>query len=342
LAQNAGKQSLAVDLKTQKGREIFLKLVSKSDVVLENFRPGVMKKLGLGYKTISAHKPDLIYCAISGYGQDGPDAKKPAYDQIIQGKSGLMDVTGTKESGPLRCGVPVADTVGGLQAAMSITAALYHRKNTGKGHFIDISLLDSLLPMMGWVASNYLITGIKPLRMGNENATNAPSGVFKTGSGLLNIAANTQSQWQKLCQILELKELLSDIRFAHRESRMENREALTAILETRLKKKSAIEWEEILSEKGVPSGEVLSFAQALSQPQVKERHMLSTIHSQAIGALNIFGLAAKFDHSSQRFPSDLSPPPFLGEHTRNILKELEYSSIEIDQLAQRGIIFCGP
>jgi formyl-CoA transferase len=341
LAQNAGKQSLAVNLKSAKGREIFYRLVSRSDVVLENFRPGVMKRLGLDYKSLSSHKPDLVYCAISGYGQDGPDAKKPAYDQIIQGKSGLMDVTGTNESGPLRCGIPIADTVGGLQAALAILAALYHRKNTGQGHFIDLSLLDAIMPMMGWVASNYFSTGIEPERMGNNNATAAPSGVFETNSGLLNIAANTETQWQKLCQILNITDLLEDSRFNNREIRIKNRAALTAILELRLKEKSAEQWEQIFNAQGIPCGKVLSFNDAFNQPQVKARNITVALTSRALGVLRVFGLAAKYDDTSQRVPTDLSPPPFLGEHTREILMELNYSTDQIEQMVCNGIVFCG-
>lgn len=340
LAQNSGKQSLALNLKTSEGQAIFCKLVAQSDVVIENFRPGVMARLGLDYEALLKHRPDLIYCAISGFGQDGPDAKKPAFDQIIQGKSGLMDATGTNDSGPLRCGIPIADTVGGLQAALAILAALYHRKNTGQGHFVDIALLDALLPMMGWVASNFMVAGRPPERMGNENMTAAPSGVFKTRSGLLNIAANTERQWRNLCHALNVTELIKDGRFKNREERKKNRKVLTTLLETHLKARSAVEWEEILSNESIPCGQVLTFSQALNQPQVKARRLLSTIHSQALGALDIFGLPAKFDHASQRIPADLSPPPFLGEHTRRILTELDYSSDQIDRLAHRDIILC--
>lgn len=341
LAQNAGKQSLALDLKTSCGRNIFLNLVDRSDVVLENFRPGVMDRLGLSYKTLALRKPDLVYCAISGYGQDGPDAKKPAFDQIIQGKSGLMDVTGTKNSGPLRCGIPIADTVGGLYAVLAILAALYHRKNTGQGRFIDISLLDTIMPMMGWVASNYFSAGISPDRVGNENATTAPSGTFKTGSGLLNIAANTETQWQNLCNALELPELIKDERFVTRQARRKNRKKLTALLQSRLETNSANQWEEILNAKGVPCGQVLSFLQALNQDQFKDRNLVTRIQTQALGVLQVFGLAAKFDGNDQRAPADLSPPPYLGQHSRKILLELNYPAKKIDRLEQKGIIFCG-
>lgn len=340
LAQNAGKQSLAVDLKEIKGKEIFHKLVSRSDVVLENFRAGVMARLGLDYETLRSHKPDLIYCAISGYGQDGPDAEKPVFDQIIQGKCGLMDVTGTKDSGPLRCGIPIADMAGGLQAALAILAALYHRLNSGNGHFIDISLQDATLPMAGWVASNFLLAGLTPERMGNENSTTAPSGTFNTRSGLLNIAANTERQWQNLCHALKVPELLEDHRFTGRVNRRKHREELTELLTIRLKTKSAVQWEGVLGRLGIPCGQVLTFSQALNQPQVKARNLVGEIDSQILGTLKIFGLSADFDRTSQRFPSDLAPPPFLGEHSHIILKELGYTEDQIERLVRNKVVAC--
>ncbi len=191
LAQNAGKKSLTINLKSQKGKEIFLKLVKVSDIVVENFRPGVMKRLGLEYDSLKKVNSKLIYCSISGFGQTGPMSKRPAYDQIIQGLSGLMSITGRDGDGPLRVGSPLADTVGGLTAAMAISAALNKRP---RGQAIDVAMLDSLLTTMGWVVSNYLIGGVIPTQQGNENMTSAPSGTFQTGDGLLNISANEEKQ----------------------------------------------------------------------------------------------------------------------------------------------------
>jgi len=339
IAQNSGKESITIDLKTDRGKEIFRRLVRISDVVVENFRPDVMERLGLGYGTLVKIKPDLIYCAISGFGQDGPDALKPAYDQIIQGKSGLMAVTGTTETGPLRCGIPIADTVGGLNAALAIVAALYQRRMSGKGCFIDISLLDSLLPMMGWVASNYLLAGVQPERMGNENFTAAPSGAFETQDGTLNISANKQEQWLELCRILDLEELTSDPRFAERDERKKNRDALREILNEKLSTRPASEWEKILSQNGIPSGEIFSLEEALSQPQVEHRELLKRIEDRNLGTITVFGLPIKFDYDSDMMFA-LSPPPRLGEHTEKILPELGYSPAEISKLEQDGVIGC--
>ncbi len=176
--------------------------------MVENFRPGVMERLGLGYDSLKAVKSDLVYCAISGFGQDGPLHDNPAYDQIIQGLAGVMSVTGDKDSAPLRVGYPVADTMGGITAAFAVTAALLHRERTGKGEFIDVSMLESTLVAMGWAVSNWLIAGVRPEPMGNENMTASPSGTFRTGAGLLNIAANKQEQFETLCRLIGRDELI--------------------------------------------------------------------------------------------------------------------------------------
>ncbi|HON00711.1 MAG TPA: CoA transferase, partial [Acidobacteriota bacterium] len=190
LAQNANKKSVTINLKDERGKDIFRRLVPTADVLVENFRPGVMNRLGLGYESLKELNPRLIYCAISGFGQTGPDADRPAYDQIIQGLSGVMAVNGDERLNPLRCGFPVCDTVGGLNAAFAVTAALFHRERTGEGQFIDVALLDSVMPLLGWVAANWLLAGQPPVLLGNDNFTAAPSGTFATQDGHINIAAN--------------------------------------------------------------------------------------------------------------------------------------------------------
>src|ERR1700682_4014062 len=228
LAQNAGKRSITLNLKSPKGREAFARLVATSDVVVENFRPGVMDRLGLGYGALQAAKNDIIYCAISGFGQDGPLKFNPAYDQIIQGLCGVMSVTGDAQSAPLRVGYPVADTMGGITAAFAIAAALFRRERSGEGEFIDVSMLEDSLVAMGWVVSNWLIAGVRPQPLGNENMTASPSGTFRTGDGLLNIAANQQQQFETLCGLIGRKELAADPRFAGREERKRHRAELSS------------------------------------------------------------------------------------------------------------------
>ncbi len=335
LAQNANKKSIGINLKMPEGKEIFKKLVKNADVVLENFRPDVMDKLGLGYEVLREIKEDIIYCGISGFGRNGPLAKNPAYDQIIQGKSGLMDITGTPESGPLRVGAPITDTVGGLTAVMAILGALYFRSTTGKGQMIDVALLDSILPMMGWVLSNYLIAGQKPVRMGNENFTAAPSGAFQAKDGLLNISANKDEQWQELCRILDLEELVTDPRFAERDTRKKNRHELSKILNERLKEKTAEEWEAILNARGIPSGTVNTLEKALHQPQILHRGLLKKIRDEDLGDITVCGLAPKFSAISQE---PLNAPPTLGEHTDEIMRNLGYGDETIRDYKRKGVI----
>ena len=238
LAQNANKRSLTLNLKAPEGKEIFRKLVKTADVVVENFRPDVMTRLGLGYPALAEINPRLVYCGISGFGQTGPDAEKPAYDQIIQGLSGAMDVNGDERLHPLRAGFPVCDTVGGLNAAFAILAALYHRERTGEGQMIDVALLDSIMPLMGWVAANLLIGGQAPIPMGNDNFTAAPSGTFKTQDGHVNIAANKQEQWEAMADVIGAPELKEDPRFKERDERKRNRRALTPLVEEKLREEA--------------------------------------------------------------------------------------------------------
>ena len=236
LAQNSGKRSLTLDLKSVAGKEIFERLVRSSDVLLENFRPGVLERLGFGWETLRALNPGLVYCAVSGFGQTGPMRGRPAYDQIIQGLSGIMSVTGTAETAPTRTGFPIADTLGGYAAAFAISAALVKRSRSGDGSYLDVSMLETAIAAMGWVVSDYLIAGREPRAMGNENATSAPSGTFDTASGSLNIAANKQEQYEELCTALGRPDLLEDPRFTTRESRKQHRADLKTELEKTLKR----------------------------------------------------------------------------------------------------------
>jgi CoA:oxalate CoA-transferase len=337
LAQNAGKRSLTINLKSSPGREVFHRLVATADVVVENFRPGVMDRLSLGYEALRKAKANLIYCAISGFGKDGPLKDNPAYDQIVQGLSGVMSVTGDKQSAPLRVGFPVADTIGGLTAAFAIAAALFRRTVSGQGEFIDVSMLEATLVTMGWAVSNWLIAGIRPEPMGNENMTASPSGTFKTGAGLLNVAANKQEQFETLCELIGRKELATDPRYADREDRKKRRHELKADLESALTGKSAKEWSLLFNQHGVPAGEVLSIPEVLEHPQLIERGLIKRFQAAPGTDREIAVVRAGFRLASGD-PAPASAPPLLGADTETILQELGYDSDSIKTLKKDGVV----
>jgi len=335
LAQNANKKSVTLNLKAPEGKEIFKRLVTTADVIVENFRPDVMSRLGLSYDVLTKINPRIVYCAISGFGQTGPDALKPAYDQIIQGLSGEMAINGDERLNPLRAGFPVCDTVGGLNAAFAIMAALYHRERSGEGEFIDVALLDSIMPLMGWVAANLLIGGQQPVMMGNDNFTAAPSGTFKTKDGYINIAANKQEQWEAVADVLGVPELKTDPRFQERDTRKKNRKELTPLLEARLAQRETEYWVEILNKNDVPSGAILSLEGALAQEQVQHRQAISAVHAEGIGDIKLFNLTAKFRSACG---SVETAPPRLSQHTEEILSAAGYSAEEIKGFRDKKII----
>jgi CoA:oxalate CoA-transferase len=335
LAQNANKKSMTLNLKAPEGKEIFKKLVSTADVVVENFRPDVMKRLGLSYEVLSQINPRLVYCGISGFGQSGPDALKPAYDQIIQGLSGEMAINGDERLNPLRAGFPVCDTVGGLNAAFAIMGALYFREKTGEGQFIDVALLDSIMPLMGWVVANLMIGGQQPVMMGNDNFTAAPSGTFKTRDGFINIAANKQEQWEAVADVLGVPELKTDPRFQERDTRKKNRKELTPLLEAKLAEKATTSWVEELNKNDVPSGAILTLEGAMSQEQVEHRNTFGTTSVEGIGELKLFNLTAKFSKTPGAVDS---PPPTLGQHSKEILLGVGFSEEEIKKFKDSKII----
>ncbi len=337
IAQNAGKKSLALDLKKQAGCEALLRLVETADVLIENFRPGVMDRLGLSYDVLSARNPGLVYCAISGFGQDGPMKSAPAYDQIVQGLSGVMSITGDADSAPLRVGYPICDTIGGLTAAFAVTSALIGRAQHGRGQFIDVSMLDATLVTMGWVVSNFLIAGREPHPLGNENFTAAPSGTFATGDGPLNIAANRQEQFVALTELIGRSELAQDPRFAEREARKRNRKELKEEIEQALAARSAQEWERLLAAHGVPAGRVLSVPEALAHPQVRQRELLAHFDS-AVGVDRPFDVVRSGFKMSEGNPDVTLPPPQLGEHSEEILGSIGYSVDEIAAMRAQAVI----
>jgi formyl-CoA transferase len=331
LAQNAGKASVTLDLKAPKGKALLKRLVKTTDVLVENFRPGVMDRLELGYEALRNSNANLIYCAISGFGQTGPRREDPAYDQIVQGVSGVMSITGTPETAPNRVGYPLADTVGGMTAAFAISAALNAKP---RGAFLDIAMTEAVISTMGWVVSNHLIGGVTPAAQGNENPTSAPSGTFSTADHPINIAANRDMQWVSLAKHLGRSDLIHDPRFDTRERRKTNREVLRVILEDRLRTRPAATWVAELNALGVPSGPVLSVADALQDPQLVSRNLIAQVHSHD-ETLALAGSPVVMD--GQR-GAPASGPPELGADNTRIWAELGLDAAEIAELKTEGLI----
>jgi len=335
---NAGKKSITLNLKNKTGKEIFKRLVKDADVVLENYRPGVMKKLGLDYSVLKEVNPGIIFCAVSGFGQEGPLAGRPSYDQVIQGFSGLMSLTGTKKTAPIRSGYVVCDSMAAMTAAFAICAALYRKQKTGIGDRIDVSMLDSTLSTMASsIISNYLNAGKVPEPMGNENLTASPSGTYKTKDGLINIVNNEQNQFEGLCKVIGMPELITHPRYAERNHRIENRDELHAVIEEKLLARTSGEWEVLFEKASVPAGPILTVPQVMAHPQVARRKLVRRFENVAGTGRAIDVLRLGFDLESGQPDTDM-PPPRLGQDTTAILNAIGYSDGDIEQLQKQGAI----
>lgn len=331
LAQNAGKKSVTLDMKSEKGKALLKRLVQSADVLVENFRPGVMDRLGLGYEVLRNVNPNLIYCAISGFGQNGPRRDDPAYDQIVQGISGVMSITGAPDTAPYRVGYPLADTVGGMTAAFAVSAALNAKP---RGTYLDVAMSEAVISTMGWVVSNYLVGGVTPGAHGNENTTSAPSGTFATRDSPINIAANRDEQWQALARCLGRDDLLNNPDYATREDRKTNRHALRTELERTLKTKAASEWASELNALGVPTGQVLTVPEALADPQLSDRGLIGSllVHGEQ---MQLAGSPVVMD-GARRMPQ--IAPPKLGADNKAVWSEIGLTDAEVDALSREGII----
>jgi CoA:oxalate CoA-transferase len=334
VGMNRNKKSMTLNLKAQEGKKIFLQLVEKSDVVVENFRPGVMPSLGLDYEILKKVNPGIVYCGISGFGKDGPHALRPAFDFIAQGVSGFMSVTGFPDREPVRTGIPISDSVAGIYGAYGILAALMARQRTGKGQEVQTSLVDAMISILSLQADWYFHRGKVPERRGNDHPTGAPYGTFKALDGHINIAPAGQPMWERLAQALGLKDLISDPRFCTNDLRRENRKELNEIINRITSRKTMGEWIDYLNREGVPCGPIYNLAQTFEDPQVRHQEMMLEVEQPSV-KMKVLGFPVKMSETPAKIRR---PAPQLGEHSEEILNTLGYSRDEIRELKDKGII----
>jgi crotonobetainyl-CoA:carnitine CoA-transferase CaiB-like acyl-CoA transferase len=335
LSANRNKRSLTLDIKRPEGQELFRRLAGTADVVIENFRPGVIDALNIGYDRTRASNPRIIYCSISGFGADGPFADRPGLDQIIQGVSGLMSVTGFEGGEPARVGIPIADLLTGLYGAYGVLAALQARERTGCGQEVNTSLLEAMVGTMGFQAVRYLNGGGVPPPAGNHHPINAPYGVFRAKDGYLTLGATGKKRWTRFCRIMDAEEWIDDPRFNTNGARYENRLVLAELINEKLQARTIDEWEAFFNQEGIPAGSVYAMDGAMDHPQVRHREMVVERPHPVLGTVNLLGLPVKFS----RTPGDVHHiPPGLGEHTDEILGEIGITADELCGFREQGII----
>ncbi|MDP6563572.1 MAG: CoA transferase [Alphaproteobacteria bacterium] len=329
------KRSLTLNLKAPEGLEIFKRLVAEADVVVENYRPDVKHRLGIDYDSLRALNPRLVYASISGFGQDGPYAGRPGFDQIAQGMGGLMSITGLPGQGPVRAGIPVADLTAGLYCALGIMIALLEREVSGQGQWVQSSLLQAQVAMLDFQAARWLIGGEVPPQAGNNHPTSIPTGVFKTADGHINIAAAGGLIYTRLCEALGADDLAGDPRFADAASRSRNRDALNARIEEITVTRNSGEWVELLDEAGVPCGPIYAIDDMFADPQVQHLGLAQPVEHPDLGRIEVVGQAVDLS----RTPSAITrPTPERGEQTDEILGELGIEGDELGRLRDGGVI----
>ncbi len=336
LASNRNKRSLAVDLKRAEGRQLCLALSERADVLVQNFKPGVIEAMGLGYAELRARNPRLVYCSLSGFGQRPPGAELPGFDQTAQAMSGLMSVTGTPQTGPLRVGIAVVDSVTVVFGAVGILAALIERERTGTGQAVETSLMEAALALMSYQAQKYLSLGEVAGQDGNDHPLMFPQGTFATGRGAVTLACGNQRMWRRLCEVLGMTDLADDPRFTDNAARMRNRVELRRHIEAALAGAAAEEWIPRINAAGIPCSPVLDVAQALNHPITAALRMVEETEHPALGPIRLLGQAVKLERGRQGWLR--RPPPLLGEHTVEVCRELGYGDPQIQALLDAGAI----
>jgi formyl-CoA transferase len=329
------KKSVTLNLKHPEAIQIFKTLARDADVIVENYRPDVKKRLGIDYDAIKTINPRIIYGSISGFGQDGPYRDRPGVDQIAQGLGGLMSVTGIPGQGPVRVGIPIADLCSGIFLAQGILVSLFERESTGQGKWVSTSLLEAMLSMLDFQASRWLMSGEVPPQAGNNHPTGIPTGVFETKDGHINIAASGNEIYQRLCRAIGREDLIADPRFATSRARSTNRAEIMEVLMPVTRQKTSEEWIQILNEAGVPCGPIYTIDKTFADPQVKFLEMAQPVHSNALGDLTILGHPVNVN--GKRNPLRNAAPE-LGEHNEEVYTSLGYTKEQLEDLEKRGVI----
>ena len=335
LLHNRNKRSMTLNLQSAKGMEVFRKLATTADILVENFRPAVKRKLKIDYDDLKGENPRLIYASISGFGQDGPYENRAGFDLIAQGMSGLASVTGWKETGPVRVGVAIGDSLAGIFAAYGILLAILEREKSGKGQRVETSLLEGLVAVLGFQAAKYFGSNERPERLGNDHGMVAPYGTFKTKDGYMNIAAGNQAMWARLAKTVGLEPLTHDERFLTVADRVTNQGELTRLLEEKLAEKTNKEWEALLDEAGVANGPILHVDEVFQNPQILHQKMLLEMDHPTVGKMKTLGFPVKLSQTPARLRI---PPPRMAQHTAEILQELGYSPPEIETMRREKVI----
>ncbi|HEY3067371.1 MAG TPA: CoA transferase [Methylomirabilota bacterium] len=329
------KKSVVVNLQDPRGLEIVKKMIARADVLVENYRPDVKHRLGVDYETVSALNPRLVYGSISGFGQDGPYRDRPGYDQIVQGMSGLMWLTGTEETAPLRIGIPVGDLLAGYFCAMGILAALYERERSGRGQHVTTSLLEALAGSLSFQAAKYLNTGEVPPPVGNHHPLTAPMGVYRARDGFLNLAVGNDDMWGRLCRALGVPALAGDARFATNAARIKHRVAMDALLGERLATRDVSEWIPALNAAGVACGPIYKVDDVFADPQVAAANLVHEHTHAEFGPVKVLGLPVSLSRTP---PTVRTAAPVPGADTRDVLAALGYGADDIEALAQAGVV----